>query len=268
MTTSTVVRRFKLLVSLFSLLPKRPTEFYDLIGTHVDLYLDRLLGRTPEYESVGWETALAEMPNHFQNAYRFSDELGMREIEAHVSRRIQDIRGKKPWDLSLSSDLTLARCVYVLCRASNPTTVVETGVAYGLSSAFILKALEQNDHGTLYSVDLPPPGRGADDYLGILIPDALKPRWQFRRGASQRRLPGVLSQGEVDIFLHDSLHTYRNMQREFAIAWPHLKTGGVIISDDVDGNRAFEELRKKNLRYWRVLRQEGKSSLFGIAIKA
>jgi hypothetical protein len=43
----------------------------------------------------------------------------------------------------------------------------------------------------------------------------------------------------VDIFLHDSLHTYRNMRFEYQTVWPHLREGGVLLSDDVAMNRAF-----------------------------
>jgi len=45
--------------------------------------------------------------------------------------------------------------LYVFCRHFQPEIVIETGVYYGASSAFILKALEANGKGHLYSIDLP-----------------------------------------------------------------------------------------------------------------
>jgi hypothetical protein len=40
-------------------------------------------------------------------------------------------------------------------RSLKPRVIVETGVASGLSSAHILRALAANGTGTLHSIDLP-----------------------------------------------------------------------------------------------------------------
>lgn len=45
--------------------------------------------------------------------------------------------------------------LYLLIRAIKPAIVVETGVAAGISSSHILKALCDNGSGFLHSVDLP-----------------------------------------------------------------------------------------------------------------
>jgi predicted O-methyltransferase YrrM len=91
-----------------------------------------------------------------------------------------------------------------------------------------------------------------------------------------RILPRLLEEsGTADLFVHDSLHTYRNMRREFELVWPRLRTGGVILADDVERNRAFGELRQKNPTLWRVVRDREKRPLhgraapvmFGIAVK-
>jgi hypothetical protein len=42
-----------------------------------------------------------------------------------------------------------------------------------------------------------------------------------------------------DIFLHDSLHTTRNMTFEFQAAWQKMNTGGVLLSDDIHMSKAF-----------------------------
>src|ERR1051326_7722748 len=49
---------------------------------------------------------------------------------------------------------------YAAIRAFRPETVVETGVANGVSSSYILLALEKNKQGTLHSIDI-----GTDKYL-------------------------------------------------------------------------------------------------------
>jgi predicted O-methyltransferase YrrM len=39
-------------------------------------------------------------------------------------------------------------------RKIKPKIVVETGVSFGITSSFILQAMEENGFGTLYSIDL------------------------------------------------------------------------------------------------------------------
>jgi len=46
---------------------------------------------------------------------------------------------------------------YMAIRAFRPETVVETGVANGVSSAYILLALQKNERGALHSVSLKDP---------------------------------------------------------------------------------------------------------------
>jgi predicted O-methyltransferase YrrM len=136
-----------------------------------------------------------------------------------------------------------------------------------MTSAYVLKALEMNRHGTLFSVDLPPLGRNSEALQGALVPAGLRSRWVLQRGTSRRQLAAILGQRPVDVFVHDSLHTYENMRWEFAQAWLRLRPGGVLVSDDVQGNPAFLELKEKPLSYWRVVRQEGKGALFGVLMK-
>ena len=47
------------------------------------------------------------------------------------------------------------------------------------------------------------------------------------------------SMKNIDIFLHDSLHTYKNMLFEYNTSWPFIKKNGFLISDDISENNAF-----------------------------
>jgi predicted O-methyltransferase YrrM len=170
----------------------------------------------------------------------------------------------------------MARLCYLACRLIKPETMVETGVAYGASSAFILRAMEENDRGTLYSVDLPPLRREYERFWGIAVPDALKGRWKLHRGSSARILPRLFEEiRALDVFVHDSLHTHKNMRREFDTVWPHLRNGGLLLADDVERNSAFNELRQKSPALWRVVKDREEAPLhgraapvmFGIAVK-
>lgn len=149
-----------------------------------------------------------------------------------------------------------APAIYALVRLLRPRVIVETGVADGVTSSYILQALEDNGEGRLYSVDLPhyllPEGKGP----GWIVDDRLRGRWDLRVGKAEDLLPPLLEElGSIDMFLHDSLHTYEHMLFEFRSAWPRLKPGGLFLSHDVGQNRAFADfIREEHIKWsdWRV----------------
>jgi len=157
---------------------------------------------------------------------------------------------------------------YVLARIIQPSAIVETGVCYGVTSAFLLKALQVNRRGALHSIDLPPLGKDADEFVGKLIPADLRGSWKLYRGASQRLLPHVLNEvRSLGLFVHDSLHTYRNMLLEFETVRPYLAPTAVVLADDIEGNEAFDEwVEKTHPQYSAALQEESKQSLVGVAL--
>jgi hypothetical protein len=143
------------------------------------------------------------------------------------------------WD---DGDAALARAAWCIARHSRPQIVVETGVARGFTTRVILEALEADGAGRLYSIDLPPPleERRLAQETGIAVADQVRGRWTLIRGSSRRRLPGLLRElGTIDMFVHDSRHTYRNINFELELAWHALRAGGFLLADDVGANAAF-----------------------------
>ena len=243
---------------------------------YADLLLDRLFARSPDYETAGREAALRDAEEHLGRVGDVLREPALAQIEGATRRLLAEIRGEDPFRQRWAADSVLARWCYLVCRLLEPAVVVETGVAYGVSSAFILRALEENGRGALHSVDLPPLRREADRFWGIAVPGDLRDRWNLYRGPSSRLLPRLLREtGPVDLFVHDSLHTRRNMRREFEAAWPCLRKGGVILADDVERNDAFGGLRRRSPALWRVVEDREEAPLhgraapvvFGVAIK-
>ncbi len=252
--------------SLALLAIQRPAELRDRAAGYADLCLDRLVERAPAYETTRFEDALKDLGTHLGDVARVLREPALEEVERETRRLLAQIRAEDPFSPRWAADSLLARCCYLACRLLEPEVVVETGVAYGVSSAFILRALEENGRGTLHSVDLPPLRRDYQRFWGIAVPGALRGRWTLHRGSSARALPGLLRElGAADLFLHDSLHTRRNMRREFEEVWPYLRTGGVILADDVERNRAFGGLRRKGPALWRVVRDRERNPLHGRA---
>jgi predicted O-methyltransferase YrrM len=154
--------------------------------------------------------------------------------------------------------------LYLLVRKHRPKVFIETGVSRGASSAFILAAMKENGVGRLYSIDLPPTqaavakddatnrtflsdGQHFDPQgIGDYVPEFLKDRWELVLGDARKELPALLSRlGSIDIFFHDSLHTYDHMKFEFDASWPALVPGGWMISHDVIWNQAWQELANK-----------------------
>lgn len=255
---------------------RRPVELCGVLAGYVGILAERLLTPRPAYETIRWEEALADLEARFGNVSEILNEPALREIEEGTRRLLADIRQKDTYTPKWAADSLTARLCYLACRLIKPHTVVETGVAYGVSSAFILSAMRENGHGTLFSVDLPPLRRRYERFWGIAVPDGLRTHWRLHRGTSASVLPRVLRKAPtVDLFVHDSLHTHRNMRREFDTVWPHLREGALLLADDVERNRAFGELQRKAPTLWRVVKDRETSPLhgraapvvFGIAMK-
>ncbi|MGO9125736.1 MAG: class I SAM-dependent methyltransferase [Terriglobales bacterium] len=152
--------------------------------------------------------------------------------------------------------------LYILVRFAKPIIVLETGVFDGLSSAVILQALEDNAVGTLISVDLPArtaiegsTDRMTDSALpaggspGWVVPDYLRHRFRLVEGDSREWLPKLLGEyPKLDIFFHDSLHTFEHQYFEYSTAWPHIVPGGLLLSDDIFFNSAFHQFCKQNAK--------------------
>jgi len=151
------------------------------------------------------------------------------------------------------------RALYIITRILKPKVVIETGVFEGHSSLAFLIALEENNEGSLYSIDLPSPKLPPGKDSGWVVPNYLRTRWDLRLGKSSDLLPGLLTEvKEVDIFLHDSEHSYENMFWEYEATWGNIRKGGLLLSHDISMNPAFKDFANRNSRkYYYMLRNLG-----------
>lgn len=123
-------------------------------------------------------------------------------------------------------------------RREKPNIVVETGVWEGLSAEYILKALDDNGKGHLYSID---PMDATQEFNGTRGNPALfvnnpivHPRFTLIRKYSQVALEPLFEEiGPFDVFLHDSDHAEAVQTFEYEAAWRYVRSGGIIASDDV-----------------------------------
>jgi hypothetical protein len=136
---------------------------------------------------------------------------------------------------------------YCMVRLMRPRLVVETGVFDGLGSAVLLRALERNRAegapGRLIGVDI-------DPRAGWLIPEHERGDYQLVIEDSTRSLPRVLAGQEVDLFIHDSNHSYEHEASEYRVVRPFLAPAGVILSDNAHAVPALADFaRSEGRRY-------------------
>jgi predicted O-methyltransferase YrrM len=271
------------LVRLAALAPARPVEAYDRAAGYLDLLSETIRRPPAPYDTVGFGEAIQDLASVAGDAgvSRILEEPALAETERRTRELLGGIRKHDSFETRWTADVVFARCCYLLCRLVRPERVVETGVAHGVSSAFLLAALRENGGGELHSVDLPPLRREAGRFWGIAAEcngaTGDTGGWHLHRGASWRVLPGLLRElGSVGMFVHDSLHTRRNMAYELDLAWKHLSPGGAILADDPERNAAFGRLSGRGPALMRVIREvedaplagEAAKTTFGLAIKA
>jgi len=200
-----------------------PTLFRQVLGQDERL-LSRLTGDDPSQIRAYFNEPFRDAP--------FFEHLRRAQALAH-----KHMAGAEPF-----AKKTLIQ--YAAIRGLQPDIVVETGVANGISTAFFCLALENGGRGaSLHSIDLGdttllPPGKR----VGWVLPPWLRERWHLHVGNALQELPRLLDElGKIDVFVHDSLHTYDHMMFEFRCAYQFLRPGGLLISDDVLWNRAFKD---------------------------
>lgn len=175
-------------------------------------------------------------------------------LQLNKDFNLDNPKSYKKFDSILSNKFQL---LYFLIRKTKPSVIVETGVAAGESTSYILQALNDNNSGKLYSIDLPfqwyiygdhklhldslPPGK----MPGYLIPHQLKARWNLILGNTYNKLPDLIKKlVEIDIFFHDSEHSDITMMFEYNQSWPYIKQGGLLLSDDISYTKAFGRFTK------------------------
>jgi predicted O-methyltransferase YrrM len=163
------------------------------------------------------------------------------------------------FSLPSTADITLCRLLYAITRGIKPANVMETGVWRGLSSFFLLSALRDNEFGHLNSVDFPPMDPAIRVVVGEAVPANLRDRWTLNVGPAASTLPRVCDRvANLDFFIHDSEHTYRNMVFEFEEAWKILKPGGLILVDDADWNDSVPDFcDSKGIPFYSMKREKG-----------
>jgi len=186
-------------------------------------------------------------PEHTLSYYRdelMSDKL-LKDTILQASDANKDVKFDKIYKKIVNRENYVAN-YYALIRELKPKVVIETGTADGSLTSWVLSAMHKNKQGKLLSIDIPPQ-KGkltmttslSRDNVGYLIPHAYRDRWEYHLGDVKELLPKLLIENEVDIFIHDSLHTRTHMLFEYNCARALMRPNTIIISHDILWNKAF-----------------------------
>jgi len=253
----------------FSLKKGKVKEF---IGWYLEKKKDqKRRNRLQEYsaKTIEWEEALKKI---FPD--KKFEESKIKELENYLEKFIEKKQQEKfpselnPYLIISSLDKGASRLLFSLTLFTEPEVILETGVANGFSSSYILQALKILNKGKLISLEYLYFPWHTKKGVGLAIPNELKEKQEIVASTLSDELIDVIDKTRpIDIFLHDSAHTYNHMLKEFRIAWPNIKKGGLLMADDVGFQDAFldfvDEIRNKN----HYVVQKDRGGLFGIIIK-
>ena len=148
-----------------------------------------------------------ELRSHIEHATEASDRRRLADHEVRYGRRAG-------W--------------YAAVRAIKPRLVVETGTDKGLGSCVFAAALLRNGRGRLITVDVnPESGYLIDGRYATVVDRVIGDSITFLHGLNE----------PVDLFLHDSWHTFQHEMAELSAV--RLATGAVAFSDNAHASDAL-----------------------------
>ncbi len=227
-----------------TLLLENPLEFANRVGAAIEVEIDDRLRAEPALHNSPFNEVLTSIGSALnEDCHNLLQADSFLLFEQQIRDRTELLKREDlPFPIFFNGDSHLTKICYTVTRVLKPEIVIETGVGYGTSTAYFLKALADNGKGHLHSIDRPPTQEGAIDYVGALVPDDLRGRWTLHQGRTKRILPQLLEQidSRVGVFLHDSARTYRTMKFELDRILTRLKPESAILVNSADANKVFE----------------------------
>lgn len=174
------------------------------------------------------------------------------------------------------------KALYVITRLTKPETLLEIGVANGMSTAYILGALD--DEGvspesiSIHAIDRPQfeyqirerRGRFGVEKRGGLIPNDKEVGWlasnhlkqkynyQLHIGDFTEILGDIVKiEDDFDLILYDASKDANEMEFAYETVVNNIGEEGVFISDDILVNDTFENTMEKQKGQFRIINNTG-----------
>ena len=172
-------------------------------------------------------------------------------------------------------DETCGNLIQSVIKETRPRVGVEVGLAFGISTLFILEAMTEAGAEKLIGID---PAQH-DNYwrgggLHNIASAGYSELYEFHEATSQQVLPMLASQGQrFDFGFIDGWHTFDHTLIDFFYIDQMLNVGGVVVFDDVGypairrvcdfvlTNRAYEIAGTVRLQNGNGMRTWGKRQL-------
>jgi predicted O-methyltransferase YrrM len=120
-------------------------------------------------------------------------------------------------------------------EVAKPKVACEVGLAYGVSSLYILDAMQENGGGRLIGMDpAQHDGTWSGGGLHNIQRAGYADRYEFHEDTSQRVLPHLAEAGtRIQFGFIDGWHTFDHTLVDFFYIDQMLDVGGVVVLDDV-----------------------------------
>ncbi len=149
--------------------------------------------------------------------------------ERPQSERLSEAARAAAW---MSVPPVWGRFLMRLVRELAPRSCIELGTGFGISTAYQAAALELNGDGRIVSLDLDALTSVAHPGLASL---ELRHRVELVGGRIEDTLPGVLEgTGPIEYALLDSDHTEQGTLSAFDALAPHMRSGAIVVLDDIN----------------------------------
>ena len=148
-----------------------------------------------------------------------------RDLDDYISTAV----GATPYYSWADRDVRIGKRMgwYSLVRAIKPAVVVESGIDKGLGSCVIAAALLRNKAegapGILYALDI-------EETSGWLLGSPYDEVVEHQIGDSHDTLKKL--EQSIDLFIHDSNHSYDHERGEYEIIHENLSDHALILSDN------------------------------------
>ncbi len=228
-----------------------------LIGAHASLVLQWLI-RSRETDNFTYD-----LTDHNQRGLAHfigtAVDAGVSQVTEYLQevtsdealrRHIAERTERSPYSTISDAEARYGRRIgwYALVRLQRPAVVVETGVDKGLGTCVIASALlrntEEGSPGKVVAIDISP-------RAGWLIAQPYSEVVELVIDDSHAALSSL--DDAIDLFIHDSAHTYEHEAGEYQIIKERLSDDAVLLSDNAHGLPTlmdFAEATGQRYHFW------------------